>query len=153
MRRADELSFMKDTLLKETGMAWAIPEDGRSSLSLSLRGLGLENPEEAQRERTSSTFNLQKSGVLFHGSNRWSSCDSEKPEVRAEILRKLRYLGRFDKQLHESKGRCFAITDYDPWNSEKLTYRLGNLIEGRRAFSADHHWGNLTWDSQQFDVM
>jgi hypothetical protein len=44
-RRAGELSFMADAATNETGTAWAIPEDGRSGLTLSLRGLGLETPD------------------------------------------------------------------------------------------------------------
>jgi hypothetical protein len=127
-RRAEKLAFMAPTIVEETGNAWQIPEDGRSSLVLSLRGLGLE-PHNHRKTRESTSG----------------------PNVKAKILSTIRKLGTFDKKLHESYGRNFYITDFDPWNSGYLTYKF------RKPIIQDNHhmeqtWGYMTWGKQSCDV-
>lgn len=79
---------LKDTLLRVTGRAWAIPHDSRIVFSFCLRPL-LDT----------------------------SSMPCEPPKwFKEQAVSELKNLGDFDRRLHVSKDRGFLVADMDPWN-------------------------------------
>jgi hypothetical protein len=141
-RRLEELNSLgdnlKDTMLRVTGGAWAIPSDGRINISFCLQYL------------LDPTFLL----------------DEPQEDVLEYAASELKNLGNFDRKLHSSENRVFFVADIDPWNKSAefgyaegdnyvkdgsfVVYRFGPQIPRETHFQLDKR--TLFWETQKIEI-
>lgn len=145
-----KLAFVKDDLLSKAGDAWAVPIDGRISLTLTPEGLGLVSPQRPSR-RTDPITEQAKRRVLsilsaFSNFNR-----------RLDRLE-----GLDDDPRPNPRNHRFFIADLDPFiiplaylvdrdggnlddELDFLKYQVGEPV-ARGSFRPIR---NVQWDSQR----
>jgi len=144
-RKKDRLNFLEnsltvnDNISTKCDFSWAIPEDGRTPLMLSFKGLSFMVP------------NLD----LFSQTEEAYSQD----QTESKTLGIIENVFTFNKHLHKSKGRSFWILDFDPWNIKNITYtsrksNFNNRFECVRQQSwRDGAWRSFAGDNQESELL
>jgi len=144
-REKDRLKFLEnsltvdDNISTKCGFIWAIPEDGRTPLMLSFKGLSFMVPNLDLTSQTKEAYSQD--------------------QIESETLGIIENVLTFNKHLHRSKNRSFWIFDFDPWNIKSITYKSSKLNFHSRFESArqqswrDGAWGSFTWDNQESELV
>jgi hypothetical protein len=95
----EAIDGLKETIVRVTGSAWAIPVDDRINLSFSLGYL----------------LSWQLRRWICNGKLNIPPDETREERLRYAALH-VQKLGEFDQALHSSENRGFYIADLNPWN-------------------------------------
>jgi len=68
-----------------------------------------------------------------------------------EAVSNIKELAEFEGRLLALRGAGFSVSDWDPWNLNRLTYRRGKQFRENGCIGEANYDANskIEWDSQQ----